>query len=74
MGFGLTDSKANFLFAAPPGLSGSAYYEKLKARGILVRYFSGEGLEGHVRISIGTGEQMESLLRATEEILGEARA
>ena len=39
MGFALTDSKANFLFAASSRIPGGELYRKLKARGILVRHF-----------------------------------
>jgi len=74
MGFDMTKSQTNFLFASPPGLTGREYYERLKERGILVRYLSGKVLEDYVRISIGTKEQMERLIKATEQILRETEA
>lgn len=72
-GFSIPESLANFIFAAPPGgISGRMYYEKLRTYGILVRYFAGERTGNYVRITIGSKEQMDALLAATDEILGEA--
>jgi hypothetical protein len=44
-------------------------YEKLKSRGILVRYFGSDRISNFVRITIGTKEQMEALVNAVSEIL-----
>ena len=74
MGFSVQDSKANFLFAAHPALSGEALYQKLKARGILVRYFSAPRTSAHVRITVGSREQMQALVDQTREILKEVQA
>lgn len=71
LGFEVTDSQGNFLFAAHPALSGKAYYEGLKGRGILVRYWDEPRLYAHVRITVGTAEQMDALFTATKEILAE---
>ncbi len=72
-GFRLTDSKANFLFATPQrtSLDGETYYRELKSRGVLVRHFSAPRIADYVRITIGTREQMDTLLNATDEILRE---
>ena len=72
MGFTLTESATNFLFAAPNVISGKEYYEKLKDRGVLVRYFGTQRLSPYVRITIGTEEEMNALLSHTREILKEA--
>ena len=58
LGFTLTESATNFLFAAPNVISGKEYYEKLKDRGVLVRYFGTQRLSPYVRITIGTDEEM----------------
>ncbi|HNX62804.1 MAG TPA: histidinol-phosphate transaminase [Candidatus Limiplasma sp.] len=73
LGFTVLPSATNFLFAAAPGLGGHAYYQKLKARGILVRYLNQPTLTRFVRITVGSAEQMRALLNATEEILKEAK-
>ena len=69
MGFSCTDSKANFLFARHPRLSGQAVYQGLKERGILVRHFDGARIADYNRITVGTKEQMEILLQRLEELL-----
>lgn len=74
LGFSLTESKTNFLFAKPPKLSGRAYYERLKEQGILVRYLSQAATKDYVRISVGTAEEMERLVAKTQEILKEVGA
>ena len=71
LGFSLTDSKTNFLFAKSDRISGEELYKKLKARGILVRHFSKERIKEYNRITIGTREQMEALVEAIENILKE---
>lgn len=71
LGFEVLDSKANFLFARNKKIDGEKYYLSLKEKGILVRHFRKEKIKDFVRITIGTKEQMNALLKATEEILGE---
>ncbi len=71
LGFTVLDSKTNFLFAKSNKVSGEELYKELKARGVLVRHFSGERIKDYVRITIGTAEQMQTLLTKTEEILKE---
>jgi histidinol-phosphate aminotransferase len=74
LGFTVLPSATNFLFASPPGMDGKTYYEKLKARGVLVRYLSQPTLTGYVRISVGNAAQMDTLLTATRDILKEGKA
>ena len=69
MGFSVLDSKANFIFAESDRISGKELYERLKARGILVRYFGSDRISNFVRITIGTREQMESLVSAVASVL-----
>ena len=54
MGFDVTDSKANFLFAAHPAVSGESLYQALRERGILVRHFSTPAIANYNRITVGT--------------------
>ncbi len=71
LGFTVTDSKANFIFAASPNIGGDMLYRKLKERGILVRHLNEERIREYNRITIGTREQMDCLLSAVKEILKE---
>ena len=68
MGFTLTDSKANFLFAESSRIPGGELYRKLKEMGILVRHFDKPRLENRLRITVGSEEQMEALLTALKEL------
>lgn len=74
LGFRLTPSSANFLFASPPSRNGRGYYEALRQRGILVRYFEQDTLTEHVRITVGTREQMERLILVSKELIEEGKA
>lgn len=73
MGFTVTDSKANFIFAASKAVNGKTLYLKLKEKGILVRHFDKERLTEYNRITVGTREQMERLLSAIKEIMEEIK-
>ena len=48
-------------------------FDKLKQRGIYVRYFNKEKIDNYLRISIGTDEQMEKLYAALKEIIKEEK-
>jgi len=71
MGFTLSDSKTNLIFCAHPDVDGSEIYSRLREKGILVRHFDQERIKNHNRITVGSLEQMQSLLKALEEILKE---
>ena len=71
LGFILTDSKANFIFAKHNAIDGGELYKKLRERGILVRHFTKPRIEQYNRITVGSREQMEDLLTAISEILEE---
>lgn len=69
LGFEMTDSKANFIFAKHPNYSGAKLQAELKARGILIRHFSKPALDEYNRITVGTKTQMEVLVDTIKEIL-----
>lgn len=67
--FTIPNSKANFIFAKHSTLSGEEYFTKLRQRSIIVRHFTKEKIKDYVRITIGSKEQMDALINATDEIL-----
>ena len=69
LGFRVLPSQANFLFAAPPGMTGADYQRRLRENRILIRYFDLPRTRNFVRITIGSQEQMERLIQVTKEIL-----
>ena len=64
LGFECLPSKTNFLFVRHPALSGQTTYEHLRQKGILVRHFAKPRLNDFNRITIGTLEQMQSVVQA----------
>ncbi len=70
MGFQLTDSTANFLFAEPPEpLTGEGFYNKLRKSNILVRHFNVDRIKNRVRITIGTEEEMQKFIDVTKKMI-----
>lgn len=69
LGFEVTDSSTNFLFARSPLIGGEELYLCLKALGILVRHFSSERISEYNRITVGSMEQMRAFVDAVKSIL-----
>ena len=71
-GFTVLPSSANFIFAGRGPVSGGELYRKLKENGILVRWFDKDRIRDFVRITIGSREQMEALVKMMDRLLAEA--
>ena len=68
-GWDVLPSDANFVFAKPPAPGRAAdLFAALKKREIFVRYFPGPLTGDGLRITIGTDEQMATLLAALDEM------
>ncbi len=69
LGFELTDSRANFIFAKHQKITGKILYLTLKQNGILVRHFDTPRLTDYLRITIGSQAQMNVLINTLQKIL-----
>ena len=69
MGFDMTPSTANFIFAKHKDIDGKELYLKLKEKGVLVRHFDKNLISQYNRITIGTHEQMVTLINTVKEIM-----
>lgn len=71
LGFVHTVSSANFVFVKHPDLDGGELYRQLKERGVLIRHFTKERISDYNRITVGTREQLDTLLKNIQAILEE---
>lgn len=70
LGFQVQNSQANFILARWQGTpNAKQIFQKLRNQAILLRHFDQEGLQDALRISVGTDEEMDSLLSALKDIL-----
>jgi histidinol-phosphate aminotransferase len=75
LGLKLMPSVANFVlpqFPDDPKHNAEAAFAFLQSRGILTRKMGGYGLPRHLRITIGTGEEMETVAAALAEFMTSA--
>ncbi|MBE6721235.1 MAG: histidinol-phosphate transaminase [Ruminococcaceae bacterium] len=68
-GFHVLESNTNFLFFEPTALSAEALYSALKQEGVLVRYYDQPRIQTYIRMSIGTEEQMHTVIAKIDKIL-----
>ncbi|MFM1943149.1 MAG: Histidinol-phosphate aminotransferase [Verrucomicrobiota bacterium] len=68
LGFEVLPSETNFILARPPGQEASVWFEALKERDLLVRWFSASELRGYLRITIGTADEMERFVGVCAEL------
>ena len=74
MGFQVTDSAANFLFATHPDVDAKTLLDGLREKGILVRWWDSPRIGNYLRITVGTDQEMDALCAALEQLLEETRA
>ncbi len=68
MGFQVYPSQANFVMARKEGQNLRGLYEELKRRKILVRYFDLPRLQDSLRITVGTSQEVQTLLKELESV------
>ncbi len=69
LGFASVSSQANFVWNPHPSLPVEPLYQQLKASGVLVRYMNYAGWGDGLRISVGTGEQVDACLGLLKSML-----
>lgn len=73
LGFVVPDSQTNFVLATPPKGDAEQLYLALKERGIFVRYYKEQWLDDKLRITVGTPEQNQTLLKELAELCMNSR-
>lgn len=61
-GYTVGDSAANFFFLECGEHGGKAAYDRLRAGGVLVRFFDTDDLRSGIRVTVGTDEEMDRFL------------
>jgi len=69
MGFTVTTSHTNFVFATHPQLTAEDWQARLREEGILTRRFAGPRTGNWLRVSVGTHDEMQAFLQQTRRIL-----
>lgn len=69
LGFSFPDSKANFIFASHKTAGAKDIFERLREEDIYVRHFQQPRIDNYLRITIGTGEEMDIFLKKLKDIL-----
>ncbi len=72
-GFEVLESHANFLFFKPPYLPAKEFYLRMKKKGVLVRHFDRPRIDGYIRMTIGSEEQMKEVIGRIDSVLSESR-
>jgi histidinol-phosphate aminotransferase len=69
LGFETLSSTANFVFTRHPKHAGAMLYQQLRERGIIVRHFKSPRIDDFLRITIGTDEQNQELIKALGDLV-----
>ncbi len=68
-GFSFADSKTNFIFAKHETMSRDELFNRLRENNILVRAFNAPRIKDYLRISIGTDDEMQTVMEILDKIL-----
>ncbi len=69
LGFNTIPSKSNFIFTTNPNVKAEFIFEELKKKNIFVRYFKKPRISEYLRITIGTDDEMNSLINELKNII-----
>ncbi|MBR5468319.1 MAG: aminotransferase class I/II-fold pyridoxal phosphate-dependent enzyme, partial [Firmicutes bacterium] len=69
LGFTVFPSESNFVFATKEDVNAKDLFESLKKDNIFIRYFNLPRIDNHLRITIGTDEEMKILIEHIKKYL-----
>jgi histidinol-phosphate aminotransferase len=69
LGFTVLPSQTNFILMQPPKFPAKIWLKKLRAKKILVRWFSAPEVKDYLRITIGTRAEAAALVKASRKII-----
>ncbi|MDD4169616.1 MAG: histidinol-phosphate transaminase [Desulfotomaculaceae bacterium] len=67
--FEVVPSTANFIFIRHRNRKAEELFSALRQRGVLVRYFKLPRIDNHLRVTIGTDDEMQEFIRQLQAIL-----
>ncbi len=70
LGFTFPDSRSNFIFASHKSVPAKEIFDAAKLAGIYVRWWNKDRISNHLRISIGTDEEMDAFIAFLKDFLG----
>ena len=73
LGFVFPEPMANFIFASHPDIPAEELFARLREQDIYVRYFPLPRIDNYLRITIGTDEQMKTLIRFLEKYINDRK-
>jgi histidinol-phosphate aminotransferase len=68
MGIKVIPSQANFIFISSEQCPGDILFQRLREKGVLVRYFNKPRIDNFIRVTIGTDAEMDYFLDALAAI------
>ena len=71
LGFRVLPSQTNFILAQPPIFPAKTWLQKLRARKILIRWFSAPEVNSYLRITIGTQPEAAALVKAVRGVMSD---
>ena len=74
LGFHVLPSQTNFILARPPRFPAQAWLTKLRAKKILVRWFSAPEVSDYLRITLGTPAEAKALVKGVCHILAVSKS
>lgn len=72
LGFFVFPTTTNFAFIKHPKLDAGKITKELKDRGILVRHYQNERISAYLRVTIGSREEMEQVIKELKDIVESA--